>query len=182
MANPPHRSRHSPPPVFPLASPAPGAGARLMRPPAMRWAVSLMYVGAVAAVVRGLVDIANNTTIITPSSTSPHAGTVQHASSLAAGITEGIVIGGLWLWMAWKTGTGWHWARVLSCVFFGLLSLTLIGSVVSLAGRDGSVGNFIVTLVEWGVGLAAIVELWRPESSGFFSSAQHARLTGTKPR
>ena len=35
---------------------------------------------------------------------------------------------------------------------------------------------FVLTLVEWGVGLAALIYLWKRESSEFFGLAKQARL------
>jgi hypothetical protein len=150
-----------------------------MRPTAMGRAVSLMYAGAAVAVVNGIVDglTTHNVTFYTFSSTSPNTATVHSASSLVAGIITGIIFGGLWLWMAWKTGAGRNWARVLSSVFFGFACLQLIGGMTSLA-TSGTILAFIVILAGWGVGLAALIQLWQRESSEFFAFAKRAKLAG----
>jgi hypothetical protein len=151
-----------------------------MLPTSMRRAVSLMYVGAVVAIVKGIADglTTHNVEIFTYSSTSANAATVHYSSSLIAGIFEGIVVGGLWLWMAWKTGAGRNWARVLSSVFFGFACLQLIGGISSLRGSGDTVPAFIALLIEWGVGLAVIIQLWQRESGEFFAFAKQAKPAG----
>jgi hypothetical protein len=64
----------------------------------------------------------------------------------------------------------------MSSVFFGLVCLQFIGGIASLAGSGDTALAFIVILVEWGVGLAALIQLWQRESSEFFAFAKHAKL------
>ena len=176
MANSPQGWQRPRPRMRPLNPAAPGSMTRSMWPTAMRRAVALMCVGAVVAIVDGIVNglTMNLDTYYSYSSasTSPHAATVHDARSLVTGIVEGIIIAGLWLWMAWKSGAGRNWARLVSNAFFGLLSLHLIGGIFSLARPGDTIVAFIVVIVEWGVGLAALVNLWRPESSEFFAFAR----------
>jgi hypothetical protein len=148
-----------------------------MRPAAMRRVAPLMYAGAVVAVANGIASglTRHNVTFYTYSSTSPHTATAHEASSLAAGIIQAIIGGSLWLWMAWKAGTGRNWARVLSTIFFGFASVGLIGTIASPGGPGYSVPAFIALLAEWGVGLVVIIQLWRPESSEFFTWAKGQR-------
>jgi hypothetical protein len=163
-------------PSYPQGQGVPGAVARNMRPPAMRRAVQLMYAGAAVALIAGIVDglTTHNVTFYTYNSASRNTATVHGSSSLAAGIVEGVLIGLLWLWMSWKTGTGRGWARVLSTVFFCFACLGLIGAVDTVT-RDHTYLAFIVTLVSFGVGLGAITQLWQRESSEFFAFAKQAK-------
>jgi hypothetical protein len=176
MTDSPQGWQYSQLPTYPQGPVAPGPMAQSTRPTAMRRAVSLMYVGAVVGVVSGIVNslTTHNVTFYTYSSTSPNTATVHNASSLTGGIIVGIIYAGLWLWMAWKTGAGRNWARVLSSVFFGFMCLQFIGGIFT----THAVLAFIVTLVEWGVGLAAVIQLWQRESSEFFAFAKHAKLAG----
>ncbi len=119
---------------------------------------------------------AHNISFFAYSSTSPGTATVHSASPVAAGIIAGVIAAGLWLWMAWKTGAGRGWARVLSTVFFGFMCVGLLGGLIGLAG--GAVLAFVFTLAEWGVGLAAVIYLWKRESSEFFEFAKQAKLAG----
>jgi hypothetical protein len=153
-----------------------------------------MYAGAAVGIVNGIAGAltgttgtySRTTTSITSISLSSGkaTGTVHYASapvfhspaSLAQGIITGIIVGGLWLWMAWKTGAGRNWARVLSSVLFGLACLQLIWSIAGLTRPGDTVPDFILSLVEWGVGLAVLIQLRQRESSEFFAIAKHAKL------
>lgn len=179
MANPPQGGQDPQLPSYPQGPVGPLATARPARPPAMQRAVYLTYAGAglglVSEIVSGLST--HNMTFYAYSST-PNGTDVHSTSSVVAGIIGGLVVAGLWLWMAWKTGAGRNWARVLSSVFFGFMCLGLIGGLVGLAG--GAVLAFVFTLAEWAVGLAAIIHLWRRESSQFFAFAKQASLAGAQ--
>jgi hypothetical protein len=175
MANFQQGWQYPQPPMYPQGSTASGSMALSMRPAAMRRAVSLMYVGAVLSVAYGLVDgiIAHSATLTSSTTTSAFS-----AGLVAGAIIEGIAQVVLWLWMAWKTGTGRGWARVLSTVFFGFMCVQLIVSLAVMASGKGTGAPavFIVILVEWGVGLAALIQLWRRESSEFFAFTKRAQL------
>jgi hypothetical protein len=175
MANFPQGPQYPQPPMYP----PPGPMAQPTRPTAMQRAVSLMYAGAAVALVTGIVAglTTHNITFDVYSSTSSNTATVHNANTLVPAIIGGIIDGGLWLWMAWKTGAGRNWARVLSCVFFGFGCLQLIGGLISLA-HSGTVLYSILLLIQWGVGLAAIIQLWKRESSGFFAFAKMAGAYG----
>lgn len=183
MANSPQGWQYPQPPTYPRGPVAPGSVVESTRPTAMRRAVFLMYVGAAVEVVNGIVDglTTHNVTFYTYSSTSPNTAIVHYASSLTAGIIMGIVLACLWLWMAWKTGAGRNWARVLSSVLFGIMCLHLIGGITSFAGSGHAILAFIAfvaVLAEWGVGLAALIYLWQRESSEFFAFAKQAKMAG----
>jgi len=165
------------PPPYPQGPVGPGSITQRAQPTAIRRAVALMYAGAAIGVISGIVGglVTRNVGFYSYDSTSPGTVAVHNASPLAAGIIGGIITGSLWLWMTWKTGAGRNWARVLSSVFFGFMCLQLIGGIAS-ASSGGAAVAFIVTLVEWGVGLGALIQLWQRESSGFFAFAKQAKL------
>lgn len=123
-------------------------------PSAVRRAVRLMRAGATFAVVYGVVY-----------------GLTLHV--LVSGMVAGVLAGLLWLWMAWKSEAGRNWARVLSTVFFGFQCPGVLFSVVD--GRWTLA--LLAALIQWGIGLAALILLWRPESSQFFAAARQAKLT-----
>jgi hypothetical protein len=77
-------------------------------------------------------------------------------------VVVGLVVPALWVWMARANGQGRNWARILSTVLFGLATLQLSGSM-----RDG-VALFLIAVLSWLVGLAAVWLLWRQASSAFF--------------
>lgn len=175
MTDYPYGPHYSQPPRYPHGPVTPGSVAQPSRPAPMRRAVCLMYVGAAAGLATGIVrgltmNLATSIVLI-----SPTTGTAHSARSLPAGIIEGIVAVGLWLWMSWKTGDGQNWARALSSVFFGFASLQLIGAIEAVARPGGSVAAFVVFLAEWVVGLATVTQLWHRESSQFFALARQPR-------
>lgn len=152
--------------------------ARPKPPPAMRRAAYFMLAGAAAAVVNGIVTglTTHDMVFYISQSSSSNSADVQ-ASYLVGGIISGVISAGLWLWMAHKTDAGRNWARVLSSVLFGFMCLQFIGGIVSLANSAGSAPSFIVTFAEWGLGLGAIIALWQPESSEFFTFTTQLRMT-----
>ena len=137
MANSPQGWQYPQMPGYPQGPATPGSAVRPARPDAMRRAVTLMYAGAALGIIVGIVDgLTTHNATFYYSSASSGTATVHNASSLVAGILEGIINAALWLWMAWKTGAGRNWARVLSSVFFGFACLQLIGALsVSLGFR-----------------------------------------------
>lgn len=175
MANPPQGWQYPPPP-YPQGPVAPGSMARPTRPTAMRRAVSLMYAGAAVLAVTAFASaLTHELTSHAINSTSSHTAS-WNVGYVIGGFVGGIVIGSPWLWMAWKTGAGRNWARVLSTVFFGIMCLCFLAGIVSLMTPGHSVAISILILIEWGIGLAALILLWQHESSAFFASAKQARM------
>ena len=161
-------------PSYPQGPVTPGAAAALPRPPALQQAVILMYVGAALALIAGIVGgLTTKTGLFNYSDAS--TTTTHTASYVIGGIAGGIIIALLWLWMAWKTWAGRGWARVLSTVFFGLFCVELLGEIAS-AAHAHAYSNLIVVLIEWGVALAALIQLWQRDSSNFFAYANQAKL------
>jgi hypothetical protein len=168
----------SPYPQYPPSAPyGPGSLAPPPPPDAVKRATNLILAGAVLAVVYGVVDglTAHNSTFYSYTST-PSGTTVHQANYLVSGIVGGVIQCLLWLWMAWKTKAGRNWARVLSTVFFGFMCLGLLIAIAAAASHSDALLALLVTLVEWGAGLAALIQLWRPESSQFFAAARQAKL------
>jgi hypothetical protein len=147
MANPPQGWQS---PQYPQGPVTPGFLAQSARPAAMRRAVSLMYAGAAVGALSCIVEGATKHSVMFYSYNSTSSGTTVHAANfLVSGIIAAIFTGGLWLW---------------------------IGGLATLASSGSAVLAFILTLAQWGVGLAAIIQLWRPESSEFFALAKQAKL------
>ena len=82
-------------------------------------------------------------------------------------IVFGLVLIGLWLWLAREVSRGWNWARILSTVLFG-------GATLELTGLHNA-GQVFWAMLTWLTGLAAVWQLWRPASSAFFRSARALR-------
>jgi hypothetical protein len=134
-----------------------------------------MCAGAVLSIAYGLVSgfVAHSAIFTNSTHTSAY-----NAGFVGGAVGEGLMQAALWLWMAWKTGTGRAWARVLSTVFYGLLCVQFIIGLAFFAVSKGT-GHpavLVIILVQWGVGLAALLQLWRRESSDFFAFVKRAQL------
>jgi hypothetical protein len=90
-------------------------------------------------------------------------------------ILAGLAVVALWLWMARATSQGRNWARILSTVLFGLVTLELL-SALELIGKNGIAQAFFAALT-WLSGLGAVWLLWRPASGAFFKRCRQAALT-----
>jgi hypothetical protein len=139
-------------------------------PQSVRAAVMLTYAGAAihaSSVIIAVAAVRSRLPSILAAASTPLTPSQQHTAEtyLVVGIVFAGIIGVLvWLWMASKNGAGRRWARVLSTVFFALLSL---GMLVVIA-EPVTVENKLLPIAEWLVGLIAIVLLWQRESSEFF--------------
>jgi hypothetical protein len=142
----------------------------VQQPRSVRTAVRLMYLAA------GLEAVAFVVALLTRGSLRaailrrhPHytATQLHHAENAQTVIlvVGALIAVALWLWMAWANGRGHNWARVVAAVLFGISTLSLL---VSFAAERG-VGDRIIGIVLWLIGLAVIVLLFRKESAPFFA-------------
>jgi len=90
-----------------------------------------------------------------------------------------VISAGLWFWMAISCRQGKNWARITSTVFFAIdcvLLLVVIAAASKLAGTAG-VGLVVGSAVlQWLIGLVAIVLLWMRPSSAYFSAMSGPRF------
>jgi Domain of unknown function (DUF1707) len=79
---------------------------------------------------------------------------------------------GVWLWLAWANGRGYHWARFAFAALFGLLT---VGPLFVLA--EGGVGQVALTVlwpdltaaaVLWLVALVVMVLIFNPMASPYY--------------
>lgn len=144
-------------------------------PQSVRNAIKLMYCGMALEVVALIVAIVSAGSLKSGILTKhPHYTTTQlHAAEAAR--TVPVVIGAviaiaLWFWMARANGRGLPWARTVSAVFFGLSTLALLFSIVTIHAT----ASLIVGVIIWLVGLAAIVLLYNKQSGPFYNQHQPA--------
>ncbi len=169
----------------PAGPPRPAAPAPVLT------AVKLMYAGAAVSAITLIVSLALIPAVkatlgkATPGLTAAQVNDVNMLITLA--MVFGLVVMVLWLWMARASGQGRNWARILSTVLFGLVTLELISAspwypggylahfavgghvhlvIHSVVGS--TVLGLIVPVLLWLTGLAAVWLLWRPASSVFF--------------
>jgi hypothetical protein len=147
------------------------------QPPSLRYAVYLMYVGAGVALLGTITALSFSgkikTDIFNRERTNNHeAGRyldIAQLHRIANGSFVILVVAGLicvllWLWMAWANHRASGWARIVASVFFAFMTLEAAISRSEAPVPLISVG-FIV--LQWVVGLAAVVLLWRQETTAY---------------
>ncbi len=179
-----------------MSQPSPSSGqlaGPLQRPaPApVLTAVKLMYAGAAVSAVTLIISLALVPAVkaalrkAAPGLTAAQVSGVNIFIMLGMGF--GLAMIALWLWMARANGQGRNWARILSTVLFGLVTLELIrirprypggylahfvigGHVYSVIYSvfAATVLGLIVPVLLWLTGVAAVWLLWRPACSAFF--------------
>ena len=138
-------------------------------------AVRVMYVGLAASLLGIVVDmttLSSTRSVIlsrNPTFTTAQVNTAEHLE-IGLFIASGLIGAALWLWMAQKCRAGRGWARVVSTVFFGIETLSL---VIGTAAAQGGGLTRIYGLVVWVIGLIAVVLLWRRSSSDYFSAPRY---------
>jgi uncharacterized membrane protein (DUF2068 family) len=149
------------------------------RPQSVRTAVILMYVGAGLSVVSLIATLvlsnriknAVGTALRNAKTSKPLTAATIHTAEdvyLVFAVAVLVVAVGLWLWMAWANGRGRGWARVVASVFFGLDTLLLLYSLSRTRGSS----TLIFTGIEWLVGLAAIIFLWRRDTTEYIAQSR----------
>jgi len=150
------------------------------RPQSVRTAVILMYVGAGLSTLSliatlafsGRIKNAVGKALRNAKTSRPLTAAQIHSVEniyLVFAIVVLLVGVGLWLWMAWANGRGKGWARVVATVFFGLDTLFVLYSLF----RGGhTAGTLALTLVEWAVGLAAIIFLWLRDTTEYIAQSR----------
>jgi hypothetical protein len=86
---------------------------------------------------------------------------VTFASLVAAGIISIL----LWVWMAWANNRGSGWARIIASVLFALITVEVV------LARSRSSVSFLFILLEWVIGLVAIVLLWQRDTTAYIGPA-----------
>jgi len=142
------------------------------RPPApasVRTAVRAMYAGAAASLLGIVVDLltvgATKTAIArnSPDMTASQVTSTQHVL-IAGFIAGGVIAAVVWIVLARSCQRGRGWARITGTVLFALATVdTFVGLTTPIAALAR-----IWALVVWLAGLAAVVFLWRRESSAYF--------------
>ncbi len=153
---------------------------RAQQPSSLRNAVRLMWVGAALAVVGVIVTLTFSSKVksaVTKAAVKANATrrsdgkpvlTASQIHTLATVTVIVLAVVGviavlLWAWMAWANSRGNSWARIVATILFGLNTISLI-----LEARRASISIIFVAL-GWLVGLAAVVLLWRKETTAYLS-------------
>jgi hypothetical protein len=142
-------------------------------PQSVRRAAQVMYVGLAASLIGIVIDMttlsSTRSAIINHNHnlTAAQVNTAEHVE-IGVFIAGGLIGAALWLWMAQSCLAGKGWARIVSTVFFGIETLSLIIS----GSAAGSVTR-LYSIVVWVIGLIAVILLWRRSSSEYFRAPRY---------
>jgi hypothetical protein len=157
-----------------------GGGSNLAeRPPqpqSLRIAVILMYAGAAVTAISLILTLAFihrlrsaiATSLRNARTTKPFTAAQIHTaqtSGVVLIIVLLLIIVGLWLWMAWANNKGRGWARIVASVLYGLNTIYFLLSLRSLGGPSALVA------VSWLIGLAALIFLWRRDTTQYIAQS-----------
>jgi hypothetical protein len=138
-------------------------------------AVRVMYVGLAASLIGIVVDMttlsATRSEILkqNPGYTQAQLNNAEHLQ-IGLFIAGGLIGAALWLWMAQSCRAGKGWARVVSTVFFGIETLSVLaGATAVQSGGLTRIYGFVV----WVIGLIAVVLLWQRSSSAYFRAPRY---------
>jgi serine/threonine kinase PknH len=153
----------------PYRTGSPGTAVQL--PASMVTAVRLMYAGAAYAVIWAIgviavsVSIAKHYSLADESTNHRLAGAVTLAILLCAADIA------LWLGIARACRRGSSGARVAGTVLFSVHTVGVL--VVATSSQVGLGPAKVLTLIGWLIGLGAVMALWQPPSSAFFTAQRH---------
>jgi hypothetical protein len=141
-------------------------------PPSVINAARVMYAGAAASLIGIIIDL---TTLSATKSTiekrrpglTPSQVTAAEHVAIVEFIVAGLIGAALWIFIAQTCKAGKGWGRIVATVLFGIDTLAQLFT----AGSSGG-GARIFALLVWLIGLAAIVLLWRRQSSEYFRGQQ----------
>jgi FtsH-binding integral membrane protein len=143
-------------------------GATVPLPASMVTAVRLMYAGAAFALIWAIgvivvsVSIAKHYSLASESTDHRLAGAVTLAILLCAADIA------LWLGIARACRRGSSGARVAGTVLFAVHTVGVLGVVTSSQAGLGPAK--VLTLIGWLIALGAVMALWQPPSSAFFTA------------
>jgi hypothetical protein len=150
-------------------------------PSSVTSAVQLMYAGAASAVLNAIVGaVVGYGVVHNILEKQPNVKPVSVTEGTAFDVTVVIFFGltgtALWLCMAYANRNGRSWARILSTVLFALLTLSLPLGFIEVP----DIWTRLTGLIQWALGLAALVLLWIGPSSAYFAAMR--RPTGPPPQ
>ena len=155
---------------YPTSGQMPTEQQRPPVPNSVQTAVKLMYAGAALSLIELIAGLATLGSVKRAIQKAyPHYTASQvhslEVADIAIAIIAGVIAIGLWLWMARANAAGRNYARITGTVLFALNTLFFL---LSLARPHASL-SLVFSVLVWLVGLGAVIMLWRPESSTYFS-------------
>ena len=144
-------------------------------PQSVRRAAQVMYVGVATSLLGIIIELttlsSTRNAIIkhSPNLTTAQVNTAEHVE-IGVFIAGGLIGAALWLWMAQSCLAGKSWARIVSTVFFGIDTLSVLFGATA---APGAAAARLFGVLVWVVGLIAIILLWRRSSSDYFNAPRY---------
>jgi Domain of unknown function (DUF1707) len=143
-------------------------------PKAVRAAVGLMCAGAVLTLAVAATVVLTLGSVRSGYVQDPAAGPWHTfmLTQIVPGLASAPIGAGVWLWLAWANGRGYHWARPAFAAFFGLLTIVLLfGFAEGGASTDALSSTWpdvIATTALWLAALAAMPLLLGETASQYY--------------
>lgn len=138
-------------------------------PASVQRGVRLMLFGAPASIVFGIYGIIYGLVNKDAYLKSYHISSSGFTFTLILGFVFSLGYAALWVWIARASEAGRGWARIVATVLFFLWTYETYRSIGALKTYL-DLGLMIIMLAIWGLGVAALYYLWRPESRAFFQT------------
>jgi serine/threonine kinase PknH len=143
-------------------------GATVPLPASMVTAVRLMYAGAAFALIWAIGVIAVSASIVKHYPLASESGDSRLAGAATLAILLCAADIALWLGIARACRRGSRGARVAGTVLFAVHTVGVLGVVTSSQAGLGPAK--VLTLIGWLIALGAVMALWQPPSSAFFTA------------
>jgi hypothetical protein len=157
---------------YPQPHRAGSPGATVPLPASMVTAVRLMYTGAAFALIWAIGIIAVSASIVKHYPLAGESGDHRLAGAVTLAILLCAADIALWLGIARACRRGSGGARVAGTVLFAVHTVGVLG--VATSSQAGLGPAKVLTLIGWLIGLGAVVALWQPPSSAFFTARRPA--------
>jgi FtsH-binding integral membrane protein len=163
---------HGVPAAQPAGYPQPhrtgSPGAAVPLPASMVTAVRLMYAGAAFALIWAIGVIVVSASIVKHYPLASESGDHRLAGAATLAILLCAADIALWLGIARACRRGSSGARVAGTVLFAVHTVGVLGVVTSSQAGLGPAK--VLTLIGWLIALGAVMALWQPPSSAFFTA------------
>jgi serine/threonine kinase PknH len=143
-------------------------GATVPLPASMVTAVRLMYAGAAFALIWAIGVIAVSASIVKHYPPASESGDHRLAGAATLAILLCAADIALWLGIARACRRGSSGARIAGTVLFAVHTVGVLGVVTSSQAGLGPAK--VLTLIGWLIALGAVMALWQPPSSAFFTA------------
>ena len=143
-------------------------GATVPLPASMVTAVRLMYAGAAFALIWAIGVIVVSASIVKHYPLASESGDHRLAGAVTLAILLCAADIALWLGIARACRRGSSGARIAGTVLFAVHTVGVLGVVTSSQAGLGPAK--VLTLIGWLIALGAVMALWQPPSSAFFTA------------